>query len=276
MSGVLFAKEVPIQPLIKWAGGKQRLLTVYRKLFPKEFKNYHEPFLGSGAVFFYLRPKKAVLIDKNEELINFYRVVRDFPEELMELVLSYKVSKEFYYEIRSLNPRELNEIQRAARFLYLNKTAYNGLWRVNSKGEFNVPFGRYKKVKFFDRDNLLRASELLKRATIICGDFEEVLNYVNKGDFVYMDPPYYPLSETSNFSNYTSDGFSKEDHIRVYNTFKKLDEVGCFVMLSNSDTEFIRNLFKDYSIIEVKAPRFINCKAEGRKPITELVIRNYE
>ncbi|RTZ59862.1 MAG: DNA adenine methylase [Gammaproteobacteria bacterium] len=268
--------EISIKPLIKWAGGKRNLLKIYKKLFPKKFNRYHEPFLGSGAVFFFLRPKKAVLIDKNEELINFYEVVRDHPLELMELVSTYKVDKDFYYQIRELDPKKLSKIERAARFLYLNKTAYNGLWRVNSKGKFNVPFGRYKKVKFFDRENLLRASELLKNAVILHSDFEEVTKYAQKGDFVYLDPPYYPISETSNFRNYTSKGFSKEDHLRVYKVFRTLTEKGCYVMLSNSNSPFIRELFKDFVITEVFANRFINSKAEGRKPIIELVIRNYE
>ncbi len=265
-----------ITPLVKWAGGKRNLLKVYKKLFPKRFNNYHEPFLGSGAVFFFLKPQKAVLIDKNEELINFYEVVRDHPLELMELISTYKVDKDFYYRIRELEPKNLSKIERAARFLYLNKTAYNGLWRVNSKGKFNVPFGRYKKVKFFDRENLLKASKLLKNAVLLCSDFEEVVKYAQKGDFVYLDPPYYPLSETSNFRNYTSEGFSKEDHLRVYKVFKTLTEKGCFVMLSNSNSPFIRELFKDFVITEVFANRFINSKADGRKPIIELVIRNYE
>jgi DNA adenine methylase len=271
-----FSSVEKISPLVKWAGGKRNLLKVYKKLFPKRFNNYHEPFLGSGAVFFFLKPQKAVLIDKNEELINFYEVVRDHPLELMELISTYKVDKDFYYRIRELEPKNLSKIERAARFLYLNKTAYNGLWRVNSKGKFNVPFGRYKKVKFFDRENLLKASKLLKNAVLLCLDFEEVVKYAQKGDFVYLDPPYYPLSETSNFRNYTSEGFSKEDHLRVYKVFKTLTEKGCFVMLSNSNSPFIRELFKDFVITEVFANRFINSKADGRKPIIELVIRNYE
>jgi DNA adenine methylase len=271
-----FSSVEKISPLVKWAGGKRNLLKVYKKLFPKRFNNYHEPFLGSGAVFFFLKPQKAVLIDKNEELINFYEVVRDHPLELMELISTYKVDKDFYYRIRELEPKNLSKIERAARFLYLNKTAYNGLWRVNSKGKFNVPFGRYKKVKFFDRENLLKASKLLKNAVLLCSDFEEVVKYAQKGDFVYLDPPYYPLSETSNFRNYTSEGFSKEDHLRVYKVFKTLTEKGCFVMLSNSNSPFIRELFKDFVITEVFANRFINSKADGRKPIIELVIRNYE
>jgi len=264
-----------VSPLIKWVGGKRNLLKVYKHLFPKRFNKYLEPFLGSGAVFFYLQPERAVLIDKNEELINFYRVVRDNPHGLIKLVSTYKVNKDFYYSIRSLDPKNLDEVERAARFLYLNKTAYNGLWRVNSKGEFNVPFGRYKKVKFFDRENLLRASELLKKVELICGDFEIVLEYAQKGDFVYMDPPYYPISPTSNFRNYTSDGFSKEDHLRVFKVFKELDQKGVFVMLSNSNSEFISELFKEFNITEVFANRFINSKADGRKPLIELVIRNY-
>ena len=270
------ALEKPINPLIKWAGGKRNLLKVYKKFFPREFNNYHEPFLGSGAVFFFLKPKKAFLIDKNEELINFYEVVRDNPLELMALVSTYKVEKDFYYKIRELDPKKLSKVERAARFLYLNKTAYNGLWRVNSKGKFNVPFGKYKKVKFFDKENLLKASKLLKNAFLLCADFEEVVKYAKQGDFVYLDPPYYPISETSNFRNYTSEGFSEEDHLRVFKVFKTLTEKGCLVMLSNSNSPFIRELFKDFVITEVFANRFINSKADGRKPIIELVIRNYE
>jgi len=272
----LFALEESVKPLIKWAGGKRNLIKVYKYLFPKKFNKYCEPFLGSGAVFFFLKPSKAVLIDKNEELINFYEVVRDKPQELMELVSTYKVDKGFYYWIRSLEPEKLSKVERAARFLYLNKTAYNGLWRVNSKGKFNVPFGRYKNVKFFEEENLLRASEALKNAKLICGDFEEVLKYAKKGDFIYLDPPYYPISDTANFKNYTSDGFTDEDHVRVYKVFKALTERGCYVMLSNSNAPFIRDLFKDFVITEVLANRFINSKADGRKPIVELVIRNYE
>jgi DNA adenine methylase len=266
----------PISPLIKWAGGKRNLLKVYKKFFPKTFNKYCEPFLGSGAVFFYLQPQKAVLIDKNEELINFYEVVRDNPEQLMELISTYPVSKEFFYQIRELNPSKLSKIERAARFLYLNKTAYNGLWRVNSKGKFNVPFGKYKKVKFFDRENFLKASKILKNVVLLCDDFERVLDFASEGDFVYLDPPYYPLSNTSNFTSYTGEKFSEEDHYRVYKVFKTLADRGCHVMLSNSNAPFIRELFKDFHITEVLAPRFINSKAEGRKPIIELVIRNYE
>lgn len=276
MEIVLLPKEISVKPLIKWAGGKRNLLKVYQDLFPKKFNKYHEPFLGSGAVFFFLKPEDAVLIDKNEELINFYEVVRDNPWELMELISTYRVDKEFYYIIRNQDPRKLGKIERAARFLYLNKTAYNGLWRENSKGKFNVPFGRYKKVKFFEQENLLKASELLKKVKLVCGDFEEILKYVQKGDFIYLDPPYYPISETANFKNYTSDGFSKKNHLRVYKVFKTLDEREAYVMLSNSNTPFIRQLFKDYNITEVFSNRFINRKVDGRGKIIELVIRNYE
>jgi len=276
MNKTLFSVNVSIKPLIKWAGGKRNLLKIYKNFFPKNFNTYYEPFLGSGAVFFFLQPSKAVLIDKNEELINFYEVVRDKPFQLMEIISKYPVTKEFYYWIRDLDISKLSKLERAARFLYLNKTAYNGLWRVNSKGKFNVPFGRYKKVSFFNKENLLRASELLKKAVLIHGDFEEVLKYAQKGDFVYLDPPYYPLSLTSNFSKYTAEGFSEKDHYRVFEVFKELHKRGCYVMLSNSNTPFIRDLFKDFNITEILAPRYINSKKEGRKPILELVIRNYE
>ena len=266
-------KQEGIQPLIKWAGGKRGLLSIYKYFFPKSFNTYHEPFLGSGAVFFFLKPKKAVLIDKNEDLINFYTVVRDKPFELMESMKKHKVDKEYYYKIRSKKPKD--PVERASWFLYLNKTAYNGLWRVNSKGEFNVPFGRYKKVTFFNKDNLLKASELLRKATILCGDFSLVLEYAKVGDFVYFDPPYFPISETAKFTHYTSENFTKDDHIRLSKVFKELDRKGVLLMLSNSDTEFIRNLYSGYNIREVIANRYINCKGDKRKGIKELVITNY-
>jgi len=256
--------------LIKWVGSKRRLLPELEKLFPKNFKDYHEPFLGSGAVFFHLKPERALLLDTNKELIHFYRVVRAFPEELMKKVDEFKVDEETYYYVRSLNPKNLDPITRAARFLYLNKTAYNGLWRVNAKGEFNVPFGKYKKVKFYDRDKLLEASELLKKATLLAEDFSLVLEFAEKGDFVYLDPPYY-----GNFSRYTDNDFTEEDHVRLSQVFKELDKIGCFVMLSNSNDLFIRSLYDGYRIIEIQAPKSVSCKADGRKPVKEIVVVNY-
>jgi DNA adenine methylase len=270
------ATDAKPKPPIKWAGGKGQLIPQFVPLFPKEsYELYLEPFVGGGAVFFHLTPQRAVLIDSNDELINFYLVVRDHPEELLEDLRKHKNAREYYYSVRALDPQQLSPVERASRFLYLNKTGYNGLWRVNSKGKHNVPFGRYKNPKIADRENLRLVSRALKNAAILCDDFGRVLDYAIPGAFVYLDPPYHPLSETANFTSYTPDAFGEEDQRRLAEVFRKLDSTGCLVMLSNSDTPFIRELYKGYDIQVVYAKRAINSRADRRGPITELVIRNY-
>lgn len=180
------------------------------------------------------------------------------------------------YMIRDLDPETLSPVERASRFLYLNKTGYNGLWRVNSKGQFNVPFGRYKNPKILDYENLKRVRDALSGVTLICGDFSIVLEHATDRTFVYFDPPYQPISETSKFTNYVSDAFTTEDQIRLSEVFRELDSKGCLLMLSNSDTEFIRKLYAGYNITTVYARRSINCKADGRGNVSEVVIRNYD
>ncbi|GFN21970.1 DNA adenine methylase [Thermanaeromonas sp. C210] len=264
------------KPPVKWAGGKAQLIPQLEPLFPKkEYNLYIEPFVGGGAVFFHLLPHQAILIDSNEELINFYLVVRDNLEELLRDLRKHKNTREYYYSVRALDPEELSPVERASRFLYLNKTAYNGLWRVNSQGKHNVPFGRYKNPKIVDEPNLRAVAEALKHAQIICGDFSRVLEFARPGAFVYFDPPYYPLSDTANFTGYTPDAFGPEDQKRLAVVFRELDRSGCLVMLSNSDTPFIRELYSGYDIRVVYARRAINCRPDRRGPITELVIRNY-
>ncbi|QUL99287.1 MAG: DNA adenine methylase [Candidatus Fermentithermobacillus carboniphilus] len=264
------------KPPVKWAGGKTGLIPQFEPLFPrKEFGLYAEPFVGGGAVFFHLLPPKAILIDSNEELINFYLVVRNNLEELLSDLKKHKNTSEYYYSIRALDPQVLSPVERASRFLYLNKTAYNGLWRVNSQGKHNVPFGRYKNLKIVDEPNLRLVSAALKSAEILCDDFSRVLDFARAGTFVYLDPPYYPLSDTANFTSYTADAFGAQDQERLAGVFKELDKRGCLVMLSNSDTPFIRQLYSGYDIQVVYARRAINCRADRRGPITELVIRNY-
>lgn len=264
------------KPSVKWAGGKNQLLSQFEPLFPdKEFDLYIEPFVGGGAVFFHLLPRKAILIDNNFELINFYKVVRDSLEELLSDLGKHENTPDYYYEIRAVDVNKLDEIQRASRFLYLNKTSYNGLWRVNRKGQFNVPYGRYKNPNIKDEDNLKKASEVLKRAEIICGDFSLAKEYATKKTFIYFDPPYHPLSDTANFTSYTSDPFDASDQRRLASLFQGLDEKGCMLMLSNSDTPFIKKLYQGFNIAKVYARRAINCKGSKRGPISELVIRNY-
>jgi len=236
---------------------------------------YIEPFVGGGAVYFHLLPLVAILIDNNPELINFYIIVRDELHALLADLEKHKNNKEYYYSIRALDPDKMDAVSRASRFLYLNKTGYNGLWRVNKKGKHNVPFGRYKNPRIVDEENLLQVSRALQYTEIILGDFSKALDFASPGTFIYLDPPYHPLSETANFTSYTSNSFGADDQRRLAEVFKQLDERGCKVMLSNSDTPFIRELYKGYDIKVVYARRAINCYAEKRGPISELVIRNY-
>jgi DNA adenine methylase len=268
-------KEKP-RPPVKWAGGKSQLIPQFEPLFPKrEFGQYVEPFAGGGAVFFHLLPPRAVLIDSNEDLINFYRVVRDELDALLQDLRKHENTAEYYYRVRALDPHRMGPVARASRFLYLNKTGYNGLWRMNSRGQHNVPFGRYRNPKIVDEPNLRLVSGALKKAELICGDFSLVLNCAEPGAFVYLDPPYHPLSATASFTSYTPAAFGEDDQRRLAEVFRELDERGCLVMLSNSDTPFIRELYKDYNIQVVYARRAINCRADKRGPVPELVIRNF-
>lgn len=267
---------LPVRSPVKWAGGKGQLLWQLLPLLPqKRWKLYAEPFVGGGALFFHLRPPRALLIDNNEELINFYLVVRDDLESLLLDLKRHENTPEYYYRIRAQDPRELSRVARASRFLYLNKTAYNGLWRVNRQGKHNVPFGRYKNPKIADAENLQLVREALGGAEIVFGDFSRVLDYAGPGDFVYLDPPYYPLSSTSRFTSYTAGAFDAAEQVRLAKVFRDLDKKGCLLMLSNSDTPAVRELYAGYDIQVVAARRSINCRAEGRGPVGELVVRNY-
>lgn len=264
-----------IKPLLKWAGGKSGLLSQFLPLFPGQVNYLVEPFAGGAAVFFHLLPGRAVIADKNEELINFYQVVRDHPGRLLDDLKNHVNSSEYYYRLRSLDPADLTAEQRASRFLYLNKFGYNGLWRVNSRGRHNVPYGRYKNKKMVDETNLFKASAALAGATILCCDFTAALEEARPGAFVYLDPPYHPLSVTASFTSYTADSFGEADQRRLAEAFMLLDRRGCRVMLSNSDTPLVRSLYKSFEITTVTARRAINCRAGGRGPVNELVIRNY-
>jgi DNA adenine methylase len=280
-----FAKGPPLLPLfLKWAGGKLQLIEQFENLFPPSFNNYYEPFIGSGAVFFYikskLKPNKVILSDTNEELINCFVVVRDKPSELIELLSNYrkKHSKEYYYAVRSIESDRLDVVSKAARLIYLNKTCFNGLYRVNSKGQFNVPMGDYQNPCIFDKNTLLRASQLLQGVHLRVMTFEKVLDFAEKGDFVYFDPPYIPLSKTSSFTQYFKGRFSVKEQKRLSEVFYLLDLRGCFVMLSNSDHALTRELYRDYekNIVMVRAKRMINSVASKRGAINEAVVTNYD
>jgi len=275
-------KEINPEPFLKWAGGKGQLLPQYNKFFPQTFNNYLEPFLGGGAVFFHLYStgkitpdKKVILIDSNEDLINTYKVIQNRVDLLIAHLKSGKYVNEesVYYEIREWTPTNL--VERAARTIYLNKTCYNGLYRVNKKGKFNVPFGRYKNPLICDEKNLKAVNRSLKGVKLIIGDFSNCLKYADLGDFIYFDPPYQPISSTSNFTSYTKDSFGLEDQKRLADVFRELDKRKCKVMLSNSDTSFIRKLYKQFRIEVVRAKRYINSNPAGRGEVRELVILNY-
>lgn len=267
------------KPFVKWAGGKRQLLDELVKGLPA-FENYHEPFLGGGAFFFHLEAlgwiKKAYLTDSNEELINVYEVIKTDVDALISRLSSgrFKNDKETFYAIRAEVPK--GRVDRAARFIYLNKTAFNGLYRVNSQGKFNVPFGKYSNPKILDKENLLLVNRALQKDHLTCSDFDVVLSQAKKGDLVYFDPPYHPLSKTASFTSYTANSFTEKDQQRLFSTFKKLDGMGCYVMLSNSYSEFIADLYAEYKPDVVLANRAINCKPEGRGKIKEIIVRNWQ
>lgn len=266
-------------PFLKWAGGKSRLLSQYQPFLPPRdaIRRYYEPFIGSAALYFHLQPAAARLSDCNWKLVETYRVVRDQPEALIAALQPHKNEKSYYYEVRAQNPRQLSPVERAARLIYMNKTCYNGLYRENQKGEFNVPFGRYKRPKICDRERLYAASEALQGVDLCHEDFAEAIADAGRGDFVYFDPPYVPLNATSSFTGYSRYGFDDGDHRRLAQAVHELTARGCQVMLSNSSAPLVYNLYQghDYHIEQVQARRNINSKTHRRGPVTELLIMNY-
>jgi len=234
--------------------------------------------LGGGALFFRLLPERAVLSDSNPELIGVFQAVRDEPDALMEAMdrLTAKpVTASYYYRIRRQDPTQLPPVERAARLVFLNKTCFNGLYRVNSRGEFNVPYGRYRNPKLYEVGNIERASRALRTAELVVDDFRRVCERPKRGDFVYFDPPYQPLTKTAAFTNYTREGFGERDQRELAEVFKRLDSRGCFVMLSNSATPLLRDLYREYSFALLKARRAINCNGTGRGAVDELLVTNH-
>lgn len=281
-SSNIILDEPKAEPFLKWAGGKSQLLHQYKELFPINFNNYIESFVGGGAVFFYLynigqlmNSSRIILIDSNEELINTYQTIKYNVDALVETLMNSKFRNAViqFYKIRSEEPQD--KIERAARTIYLNKTCFNGLYRVNSLGKYNVPFGRYKNPLICDRENLEAVSIALQNVEMYWDNFKRCLDFAQSKDFIYFDPPYHPLSNTSNFTSYTKESFGESEQQDLHQTFRELDRRGCYLMLSNSDTPLIRDLYKDYYIDVVYAKRMINCKSSGRGVISELVIRNY-
>ena len=272
-----------VTPVLKWVGGKRQLLPEIRKRIPKKYKVYYEPFLGGGAVLFDLQPKKAIVNDLNSELINVYKTIKSFPTELVEELRKFSNDEETFYNIRNIDRdktkyQELSNIQKAARIIYLNKTCFNGLYRVNNAGEFNSPFGRYKNPNIVNDKTIYAVNKYFNTADITFknGDFEECIKEIQKDSFVYLDPPYDPISKTSNFTGYNQGGFSDEEQIRIKNMCDRLNENGIKFLLSNSATPFIKELYKDYIIDIVSAKRSVNSKADKRGEIEEVLIRNYD
>lgn len=271
------------KPIVKWAGGKRQLLSKIRRMIPADFGCYFEPFLGGGAVLFALQPRNAVVNDINQELINMYRVVRDNPSELVKLLKSYENSKEAYLNIRSWDRNAatyamLSPLQRASRLIYLNKTCFNGLYRVNSKNQFNVPYANPSHPDIVNEKKIHAVSEYLcnNDVELCCYDFGEVLSNVETNDFVYLDPPYDPLSQTSSFTSYSSGGFDRDEQKRLKKCCDMINDRGAKFLLSNSSTEFIAELYKNYRIKTVKAKRAVNSDGEGRGEIDEVLVYNYD
>jgi len=273
--------HIPCRPFVKWVGGKRQLLEQLGRRMPKSLGTFFEPFVGGGAFFFHLQPEDSVLMDINPELINCYRVIRDDVEALIRSLREHENSETYFYEIRAIDRTEqfsrFSALARASRFIYLNKTAYNGLWRVNAKGQHNVPFGRYKNPRICDEDNLRACSAALKSVkSIETAGYLETEALAQAGDFVYFDPPYHPLNPTSSFTSYAKDGFTAEDQIRLKELIDRLSARDVRVMLSNSSAPLIIDLYSDgYRLDYVDASRAVNCRAEGRGPVKEVIVTNY-
>jgi DNA adenine methylase len=278
-----FKRNDLVQPFLKWAGGKRQLLPEIRKYLPKRYNLYFEPFIGAGAVFLDIQPREALINDLNEELVNCYRVIKNEPEALIVSARQHQNTEAYFYRLRSLDREatfsQLSDVERASRIIFLNKTCYNGLFRVNSQGQFNVPFGKYTNPLIVDEVVIRAVSRYLNEAHVAFSsdDFQEAVSGAGRGDFVYFDPPYDPVSDTSSFTGYSLNSFDKNEQRRLRDVCDDLTQRQCKVLLSNSATDFIRELYSDisrYTIIEVEASRNINSVAAGRGKINELLIFN--
>jgi DNA adenine methylase len=278
----------PLKPFLKWAGGKRQLLPeILSKHLPPDFaslspKQYFEPFIGAGAVLLALQPSRATIGDQNAELVNCYQVIRDRLPELIDALQEHRNEAEYYYQVRQWDRQDdfdrRDEVVRAARIIFLNKTCYNGLFRVNNQGQFNVPFGRYRNPKILDTEALKAIHDYLRSAQVHInqGDFQETVRSAQAGDFVYFDPPYDPLTATASFTSYGAGGFDQAAQIRLRDIFVELHQRGCWLLLSNSDTEFIRELYDGFAICSIDATRAINSNPLKRGKISEVLIKNYE
>ena len=268
-------KLTVMKPIMKWAGGKSQLLKEIIPRMPASYKKYIEPFFGGGALFFAINPEHAIISDSNPELINVYTEVANHVDEVIEKLSLYKNTKELFYETRKIDWNTLSPVEAAARTLFLNKTCFNGLYRVNKKGEFNTPYGRYKNPTICNADHLREASEILQKATIICGDYIDVLEqYAEKGDFVFLDPPYVPVSEYGDFKRYTKEQFYEKDQRNLAEEVVRLRDRGCYVLLTNSNHELVHELYGDFNIDVIKTKRSISSKGSARKG-EDVIVKAY-
>jgi len=270
---------VVAKPFIKWVGGKGRLLASLASKVPASYGKYYEPFVGGGALFFSLAPKDAEISDINPELINLYQVVKDSTDKLIKDLARHKNTRRYFYKIRALDRRPdywtFTDVERASRFIYLNKTCFNGLHRVNSEGQFNVPFGMYKNPNILDERNLSACRDALQGTKISLGSYSEVLSSAKKGDFVYFDPPYVPLSATSSFTSYSLDGFSMKNQKELADYCRDLDKRGVLFMLTNSDCEAVEELYQGFNLERIDSPRSVSADGSKRKTIKDILVRNY-
>ena len=278
-------KNLVLSPVLKWVGGKRQLLNDIIPMIPTNYSIYVEPFIGGGAVLFELQPKKAIINDFNSELINVYTVIRDYPDELIKELQFHKEnnSSEHFYAVREYDRKpelfsQMTPVQKAARIIYLNKTCYNGLYRVNSAGQFNSPYGKYKNPNIINETVIRAMSKYFNENNIVIknGDFKDALKGLRKGAFVYLDPPYMPISSSSSFTGYTENGFDEDKQRELKALCDRLDKKGIKFLQSNSDCEFIRELYNGYKIKTIKAKRVINSKGNSRGEINEVLIYNYE
>lgn len=273
------------KPFLKWAGGKSRLSKQITEFFPKDFDRYFEPFLGSGAIYFAISPQEGILNDLNKYLIGTYEIIRDDPNGLIKKLKkidrayhklsSLEAKSDYYYDSRSrYNKIKVNSIDKAALFIFLNKAGFNGMYRENSKGEYNIPFGKHEKCLICDEENMLRVSEDLKNIKFTSTDYKDALKDTKKGDLVYLDPPYIPISKTANFTQYQKEGFSFDEHIKLKNIALELHKKGCYVVISNSSCKESRELYSDesFTLHTIKVTRQIHF---SRKVVSELVVTNF-
>jgi DNA adenine methylase len=268
------------KPLIKWVGGKRQLMSKIKELLPENYNRYFEPFIGGGAVFFELKHENSFINDYNPELTNLYLTVKNKPKELIEDLKKHVNTEEYYFYIRNLDRNheeyiKLSDVEKASRFIFLNRTCFNGIYRVNSKGQNNVPYGKYSNPKIVDEENILSCSKLLETTTIMTGDFENIKVHINPGDLVYLDPPYVPLTDTANFTSYTDKGFDSSMQLRVRELCDYIDSIGAYFIVSNSSAPLVLELYRNYEIQLVSANRSLSASTEGRAKVMEVLVKNF-